>query len=270
MSTSVSAKSPAGEFERRSKRAEQLSADAPATREPLLFAAALCREQSTVALSIEEAHLSRPLTGRLAEDVGRVLPLLSPVVRLAAEHGPTELAEHARNRVDEDPTVASSRLSSLWSGEANAREDYLSRAMLRPYVEVLRAYGVSPDRLHRQGYCPFCGGAPAVSSRREMPDSNAAARMLQCGMCGCDWNAVRAICPACAEGDPQKLPIFTSDAYPSMRIEACETCRRYVKSVDLTADARMIPEIDELLALSLDLWAIDEGFTRIEPGLAGL
>ncbi len=55
-----------------------------------------------------------------------------------------------------------------------------------------------------------------------------------------------------------------------MRIESCETCRRYVKSIDLTKDARLIPEIDEMLSISMDLWAMDEGLTRIEPGLAGI
>jgi len=43
-----------------------------------------------------------------------------------------------------------------------------------------------------------------------------------------------------------------------------------VKSVDLTVDARRVPEIDELVALSLDLWAVEQGYERLEPGLAGL
>ena len=38
---------------------------------------------------------------------------------------------------------------------------------------------------------------------------------------------------------------------------------------DLTVDGRAIPEVDDLLSLSMDLWAAREGFTRIEPGLAG-
>ena len=62
----------------------------------------------------------------------------------------------------------------------------------------------------------------------------------------------------------------TNQVVRGVRIETCDTCRRYVKSIDLTQDARPIPEIDDLLSLSMDLWAIDEGFTRIEPGLAGI
>jgi FdhE protein len=67
-----------------------------------------------------------------------------------------------------------------------------------------------------------------------------------------------------------KLPSFQSEHYPAARIEACETCRRYVKSIDLTVDGRAIPEVDDLLSLSMDLWTVREGFTRLEPGLAGI
>jgi len=54
-----------------------------------------------------------------------------------------------------------------------------------------------------------------------------------------------------------------------VRIEACESCRHYVKSIDLTVDGHAIPEVDDLASLSMDLWAAREGFERIEPGLAG-
>ena len=80
----------------------------------------------------------------------------------------------------------------------------------------------------------------------------------------------RILCPACEEGDPAKLPSFQSASYPAVRIEACETCHRYVKSIDLTGDTRAIPEVDDLVSLGMDLWAANEGFARIEPGLAGV
>ena len=55
-----------------------------------------------------------------------------------------------------------------------------------------------------------------------------------------------------------------------MRVEACDTCKRYLKSIDLSLDARPIPEVDDLASLALDLWAVEEGYERIEPGLAGI
>ena len=108
------------------------------------------------------------------------------------------------------------------------------------------------------------------SARKSSPDAESGFRYLACSLCGLEWNVNRIFCPSCFEEDPAKLPSFQSDAYPTVRIEACETCRRYVKSIDMTIDARPIPEIDELLSLSMDLWAVDEGYTRIEPGMAGL
>jgi FdhE protein len=109
-----------------------------------------------------------------------------------------------------------------------------------------------------------------VSTRRTPPDSEAGVRLLHCALCALEWNINRICCPACGEDDPYKLPVYRSDPHPAIRIEACETCRRYVKSIDLTLDARPIAEVDDLVSLSMDLWALDEGLARIEPGLAGV
>ena len=43
-----------------------------------------------------------------------------------------------------------------------------------------------------------------------------------------------------------------------------------MKSVDLTLDGLAVPEVDELRSLSLDLWAVERGYVRLEPGLAGV
>ena len=95
-------------------------------------------------------------------------------------------------------------------------------------------------------------------------------RTLICALCGYEWQSLRIKCPACGEEDPKKLPVFSAQERLGARVEACETCRGYVKSIDLTLDARQIPEIDDLATLALDLWAAEQGFERLEPGLAGV
>jgi len=97
-----------------------------------------------------------------------------------------------------------------------------------------------------------------------------ARRMLACALCGGEWLFGRILCPSCFEGDPYKLPSFENDKHSAVRVEACETCHRYVKSLDLSQDARPIPEVDDLASLAMDLWAIEQGYSRIEPGLAGV
>jgi len=161
-------------------------------------------------------------------------------------------------------------LRAYWSGDA---ADYLSRALLRPYVEALSRLETPPDRTLIAGAstrCRFCKSPPWIALRRSLPDSDGAARYLCCALCGREEQFLRIRCPGCAETDPARLPSFRSEQYPAARIEACETCKRYVKSIDLTLDARPIAEVDDLATLALDLWAQDEGYTRLEPGLAGI
>ncbi|HEX5856026.1 MAG TPA: formate dehydrogenase accessory protein FdhE [Thermoanaerobaculia bacterium] len=257
------------QFEKRAARAELLARSASTVAEPLLFAAKLFRLQGRFAAAISARHADTPFSGGAA-DLPRIVDLLPPLLSFAAVDGPPELAEAARTRGEDDAATTATRLRVYWEGGRDALEDYLSRAFLRPFAEVLARAGIAADRPRHEGHCPACGSAPIVSFRRELPDSNGAARYLVCGLCGTEWAFNRIRCPSCQEEDPVKLPGFQSDVHKNVRIEACETCRRYVKSLDLTLDARPLPEVDDLVSLAMDLWAIEQGFTRIEPGLAGI
>jgi formate dehydrogenase accessory protein FdhE len=258
------------EFGRRRARAELLAKESGAAAEPLRFAAGLYEVQGRVAGAIEAMHAREPLSGHLDRDVGRFLEHSLAILRFAEERGPDALASAAAERLSDESAVARTRLLVLWDDGKSSSEDYLSRAMLRPYVETLRIVCRAPARVHRRGRCPFCGGAPWIGARRDAAEMEGARRMLGCALCGSEWMFQRILCPSCFEDDPAKLPSFQSDRHSTVRIEACETCRRYVKSLDLSRDARPIPEVDDLMSLSLDLWATDQGFSRIEPGLAGI
>ena len=260
----------ASEFERRAARAEDLLRGAPAAEEPLRFAAGLYRAQGRVAASLEAAHAEDPFSGHCEADAERLVERAAPIVRYAAESGPATLSEQACARQRDLPATARARLCVYWAGDLAATEDYLSRAILRPYVELLRSVNRPPDRVHRSGRCPFCGGAPWMAARREGSTMEGAKRVLVCALCGGEWLFARILCPSCLEQNPERLPSFSAPAHPTVRIEACETCRRYVKSIDLSEDARPIPEVDDLVSLSMDLWALEQGFARIEPGIAGL
>lgn len=257
-------------FERRAERAQFL-ADKAAGGEPLRFAAGLYRVQGRLAATLEVLPAGRrQLTGRLTEDLARLVEASGELLRFAAESGPIGLASMARARSREAESFLGSRLVAFWSADRATGPDYISRALLRPYVEVLARLKIAPGRSHQARHCPFCGGAPWVAARRSGSEADGAARFLGCALCGGEWPLGRICCPSCSEEDPERLPSFASDLYRGARVEACETCRRYVKSIDLTLDGRAIPEVDDLVSLGLDLWAAEEGFRRIEPGLAGI
>jgi formate dehydrogenase maturation protein FdhE len=139
--------------------------------------------------------------------------------------------------------------------------------MLRPWAEVLRGHGVRPDRPRPPGHCPFCGGLAVLACWRPASGAVGNTRLLLCDSCGLEWPAARSACPACGEEDPRKLPSFTSPEHPAARIEACASCRKYLKAIDLTVDARAVAEVDDLGTLALDSWALAHGYTRLEPWL---
>lgn len=260
----------AAAFERRAERARLLAEEAVAAQEPLRFAAGLYRVQGRLATTMGAVHARRALTGRLTEDLADLVAASGELLRFAAEHGPAGLAGMALARMKEAESVLGSRLVVFWDADRATATDYLSRALLRPYVEVLARLGLTPDRPLRAGRCPVCGGVPWIAARRAAAEADGASRHLGCALCGGEWPIARILCPSCAEENPERLPSFQSDTYPAVRIEACETCRRYVKSLDLTVDGRAIPEVDDLVSVGMDLWAAGEGFERIEPGLAGI
>ena len=255
-------------FERRALRADALARQSTAAQAPLAFAAGLYRAQQTMATAIEAAAADRALQGRLEPDLGAFAGSTDVLLRFAAEHGPPALSEEARGYAGDG---LRDRLCAWWSEGGSGRDDYLARALLRPYAEVLATLGLDPGRRPAvAGACAFCGGLPWIAARVSSGSSEGAQRLLGCGLCGKEWSAGRLRCPSCDEERPDKLALFQSDRHPTVRLETCASCRAYVKSIDLTVDARAIPEVDDLLSLSMDLWAAEEGYARIEPGLAGI
>jgi len=250
-------------FERRATRARRLAETPSSGLEPLRFAARLFEAQGRAASAVLEAHRTQPLSGRFEADAPRVLEPLRGVLRFLAEEGPPALREVARAH------HAGEHLAAAWSGAA---EDFAARLALRAYAEPLACLGVPLERARPPGggHCPACGEAPAISFRRAATGTDGAARWLGCGLCGTEWQTTRIRCPACGETDPERLPGWQADGYPAARVEACERCHRYLKSVDLSVDATAVPEVDELRSLGLDLWAMERGFTRLAPGLAGV
>jgi FdhE protein len=257
----------AGTFERRAARAALL-AEGSINAAALGFAAGLYRVQAEAVTAL--AGHGTALTGSLEQDLGAFRSALDAIVRYAGEAGPPGL----RADVDAYATAGPARLIAWWQGPRAGRTDYLARALLRPYAETLAATGVAPEPsagpASTSGGCPCCGGPAWIGWRRSGSGDEAAQRFLGCGVCGSERQLGRIACAACGETAPEKLAVFQTERHPGVRIEACDACRRYVKSIDLTVDGRAIPEIDDLCSLSMDLWATDQGYERLEPSLAGV
>jgi FdhE protein len=142
-------------------------------------------------------------------------------------------------------------------------------AILQPHAESAAA-ALGDDRNASPATpgsrrCPACGGAPVVAALRE--EGHGARRVLICGLCASEWGFPRVQCPVCAEGRFDALPVYTADGTEHVRVDACDSCRTYIKTVDLTKDGLAVPVVDDLATLPLDLWARDRGYHRLHPNL---
>lgn len=121
-----------------------------------------------------------------------------------------------------------------------------------------------------RGESPCCGAPPVAGVLREDREAAALRRSLVCSRCAREWDFPRVLCPRCREDHPEKLPRFAAEEIPWVRVEACDSCRRYLKAIDLSCNPAAEPLVDELGATPLDLAARERGYEKIAPNLAGI
>jgi FdhE protein len=242
-----------------------------------------------------EAHERRPAPAALADwAADRVVPR---VVEATDRAGPELLAGATRELLEEGATA---RPLAAWLAgeELDPVERYLARAALRgPLRAVDPAAACAADPGPRGGRrCPSCGGPPQLSFRSHSEEALVSGRRrLACARCGAAWGYSGSACASCGETNGTRRTFYAErrerpvvgrqptaagagdrradgaggPRFPHLRIEGCDTCRRYLIDVDLGHDARAVPEVDELAALPLDLHAAELGLTKVTPNLMG-
>ena len=255
----------------RIERAKRLAAVDDAVGPLLTFYAGLLGLQRDIANRLSAGGKDR-LTGSLADDSVLLRPGLPPFLEAIEHSGPELLAREARLLLNRPESARDDLLAHCWRGPSD--QQFFAKAVLQPYAEMLRGAGVAPvDRpvSRTDNRCPFCGGTPQLSILQGTGGSlEGGGRALQCATCLMVWPFRRVLCAHCGEEDEHKLGYFQSPAFEHLRIDACETCRHYLKSVDLTRLGFAVPLVDEVAGASLDLWAKDRGYQKIELNLVGL
>ena len=237
----------------------------------LYFYAGLLRAQKSVYEYLRSREGWLP-SGILEEDLRVVRVSIPELLRAVEISGPAALVEEARALSSFGDEELDRMLLEQWRAPSDA--SFFAKAFLQPYARWLADSGGQPvDRELESGErrCPFCNGKPQVSFlQTKEASSESGGRDLICSTCLTVWPFRRVVCAHCGEERPTKLGYFHSPEYDHVRIEACDTCKRYIKGVDLTRLGLAVPLVDELAAAPLDLWAHEHGYTKIELNLVGL
>jgi formate dehydrogenase accessory protein FdhE len=269
----------ARQWDARIERAHELEAKYPFAAEGLRFYQRVAASQKSLydhlASRFGMARKPRePRALRHEFDLAIVLPHAIPFFAALAECAPSSLAQRARELRDQTENQRRELLTRFWTEESAAPaallppDALLARLFLQPCAEYLADCTEPPAPNAAPSSCPLCNCLPQVGVLR--PAGDGAKRSLLCSLCAHEWEFRRLVCVACGEEDPQKLAVYTAEEFPHVRVEACDTCHRYLKTVDLTKDGRAFPVVDELATIPLDLWAAEHGYEKIQLNLLGV
>jgi FdhE protein len=126
------------------------------------------------------------------------------------------------------------------------------------YVAVAQSTSEQTDfSLWREGFCPVCGQKPGMAKLRDEDG----ARILECWLCHTQWQFARLECPFCHNQEFDGLHFFYTDEYPGRRVQLCERCKSYLKTVVVKEVGRnVILELDNIYTIQLDILARREGY----------
>lgn len=138
--------------------------------------------------------------------------------------------------------------------------DLFTEESLRPELEsIAQKYGELVEKYGwSEGYCPICGKEPKIGEIREEEDGK---RYLFCHQCGFKWHFHRIKCPFCGNDEQHSLAYFEVEGEERYRVDVCNKCRRYIKTVELPKSSEE-PNLDveDIATLHLDMIAYDEGY----------
>ena len=253
------------------RRATELAAGDSPPKELLTFYAKLLHAQKEIYEELR-SHQGWLPSGSLDHDLSILKKSFPKLLDVVVQVGPPHLADEARTLAGSADGVIEELLFNYWKSPSDTQ--FFAKAFLQPYARWLAVSGGRPSHRNvvpQENRCPFCGGRPQVSCllNRE-PSAESGNRDLVCATCLTSWQFRRVVCASCLEERPFKLGYFQAEEYDHVRVETCDTCKRYIKGIDLTRLGLAVPLVDEVGAAALDIWAQQRGYQKIELNLLGL
>jgi len=147
-------------------------------------------------------------------------------------------------------------------------EDELSGILFllgRPYFFGVRDSCNVGELGWEDAKCIVCNSTPSLASI-----DKEGRRRLHCSFCGTSGYFRRTGCPVCLGADTSKTNIITIEDEKGFRIDTCDACNSYWKTIDSEVLAAMPPDLADIVSLPLDIIAQGRGYTRHSPNPIGL
>jgi len=147
-------------------------------------------------------------------------------------------------------------------------EDELSTILFlisKPYFLRLRGPGDINETFWDEGRCRVCGSVPSLAFIKE--DEG---RILCCSYCESRGKWHRIGCPRCRNMDTERLEIIETEEEKGFRIDLCNVCKSYVKTIRYNLLDDYAPELLDIISLPLDILAQERTYRRLSPNPVGM
>jgi formate dehydrogenase accessory protein FdhE len=271
-------------WDRRIRRANELISSNPFSAEGLRYYVRVATFQKSIYSEIQKALAAsqkissdRPLRDEL--DLFLLLPKFPAFLSLIQQIAPAPLAHASGVLAQKGPAAWQHAIEDFWhgepelaggvdgSGQARSSDRVLAWMFLQPYAEYLADHREVSVIDGTPSTCPLCGGKPAVGVLRSEGDG--AKKSLICMLCAHEWVFRRIYCPACGEEREPQMAYYSAPEIAHVRVDVCDTCHTYLKSIDLTKAGLAVAVVDDLATIPLDLWAREHGYEKLQINLLG-
>ena len=145
---------------------------------------------------------------------------------------------------------------------------FVSLNLAKPFFETVAeqlrdkiADKVMTDTIWLKNCCPVCGSSAQLAKL----EKEAGKKILYCSLCGTEWRFMRIKCPFCCNEEQKSMKFLEQEKSP-YRIDVCEQCKRYIKTLDERKGGdekrAFIPSVEDLATMYLDIVAEKEGYER--------
>jgi formate dehydrogenase accessory protein FdhE len=277
------------EWDRRIRRANELTSTYRFAAEGLRFYSRVATFQKNLYAELQKAlgdspkiSSARPLRDEL--DLFLLLPPFPRFLALIEQIAPAPLVQAAAGLARKGTAGWQHAIEDFWQGDletatavggmlqegdahGRAGERLLAWIFLQPYAEYLANQREVMTVDGAPSTCPLCGGKPVVGVLRSEGDG--AKKSLICMLCAHEWGFRRVYCAGCGEEREPQMAFYSAPEIAHVRVDVCDTCHTYLKSIDLTKTGLAVPVVDELATLPLDLWAREHGYEKLQINLLG-
>jgi FdhE protein len=135
----------------------------------------------------------------------------------------------------------------------------------KPYFLKLKGLFDVDNIFWQEGRCPICNSMPSMASI----DTDGK-KHLYCSFCDNTGYYKRIGCPICLNDDTSRINIITAEGEDGFRIDTCDACNSYLKTLEIGLLNNFTPDIADLISLPLDIIAQGKGYKRNSPNPLGM